>query len=302
MRHLLAALALLLASPVLAGVTHETFLYDGRARVALIERPDAPGQGPRPLIVVLHGAMLNGSLMRDFIRLSEAATAAGAVLAFPDSDGPLWNEGALAATYQNPLGWADDVGFLDTLLDRLVAARIADPARINVVGISNGGMMAHHYACRRAERLASVIIFKATIPADAAATCHPSRPVPVLMALGTADPIVRWDGRVVVAGLIEVQRRLSGPDGFALWRTLNRCAWAAAPVVLPHRGAPDDPWVRRHDGVACAAPTVLYEIVGGGHRLPGGEASLLMRALGRATPDADAPAMVLAFTGIVPAR
>lgn len=103
----------------------------------------------------------------------------------------------------------------------------------------------------------------------------------------------------MVGGLIEGQRRLSGPDGFAVWRRLNRCAWAAAPVALPRRGAPDDPWVRRHAGVACAAPTVLYEIVGAGHRLPGGEASLLSRALGPATQDAGAPAMVLEFTGSV---
>jgi polyhydroxybutyrate depolymerase len=289
------ALALL---PVLAGCGGSaeplTLLHDGLARTAVIDRPAM--RGPAPLIIVLHGAMLDGAAMRGLTDLPAKARAAGATLAWPDAYGPVWNDLALAATLPGALSAADDIGFLDALIDRLVADGVADPARVHLVGISNGGMMAFAYACRRAGRLASLVVFKATMPADAALTCRPDRPLPVLIAAGTEDGIVRWDGRVVLAGLVELTRRLPVEEGFALWLARNGCTGRSEPEVLPRRGAADAPRIERTVGVGCAADTALYAIVGGGHRLPGGEASFLYRALGPASPDAEASSLILGFT------
>lgn len=270
-----------------------SLVHDGTLREAVLDRPPAQAP-PAPLVIVLHGAMLSGAAMRGLLDLS-AATRAGAVVAWPDAYGPVWHDGALSAALPGLLHAADDVGFLDALIDHLVAVRIADPARVHLVGISNGGMMAFAYACRRAERLASLIAFKATMAADAPATCRPARPLPVLMAAGTADPIVRWDGRVTVLWTIDLAPRLPVPAGFALWQGFNRCIAAAAPAILPRQGPDDAPHIERHDSIGCAAETVLYAVVGGGHRLPGGEGGLLFRALGRASPDADAARMVVDF-------
>jgi polyhydroxybutyrate depolymerase len=274
-----------------------TLMHDGLERTAILDRPRGV-VAPAPLFFVLHGAMLTGATMRGLTDLPEAATAAGAAIVFPDANGPVWQDGAISAYLPSVLSAPDDVGFIDALADHLVGRGIADPARIHLVGISNGGMMAFTYACRRAERLASLIVFKATMAADAPETCRPSRPLPILMAAGTADPIVRWDGRVTVLGMFPLPPRLAVFDGLRLWLALNGCHGALAPVTLPRRGPDDAPHIERYDGYGCAAgaETVLYAIVGGGHRLPGGEGGLLFRALGRATPDADAARMVLDFS------
>jgi polyhydroxybutyrate depolymerase len=290
----LRALALLAVLAGCGGGTEAVSIpHDGITRTAVIDRSGSPG--PSPLIIVLHGALLDGAAMRGLTDLPGKARAAGATLAWPDAYGPVWNDLALAATLPGALSARDDIGFLDALIDRLVADGVADPARVHLVGISNGGMMAYAYACRRAERLASLIVFKATMAEDAAQTCRPGHTLPVLIAAGTDDPIVRWDGRVVLAGLVEVDRRLPVEDGFALWLARNGCTGRSAPETLPRRGAADAPRIERTTGLGCAAETALYAIVGGGHRLPGGEASLLYRALGPATPDAEAADLILGF-------
>jgi polyhydroxybutyrate depolymerase len=293
-RVLLAALLLAGCAP---GPERLTLQHDGLERGAVLER-DGPGRRPAPLLVVLHGAMLNGATMHGLTDLPERAREAGMAVLFPDSHGPIWQDGTLSAAVPSLFSAADDVGFLDALLDRLMADGTADPARIHLVGISNGGMMAFTYACRRAGRLASLVVFKATMPANAAQSCQPARPLPVLLVAGTEDAIVRWDGRVMLGGILTVERRLSVPETIDFWRARNGCQAVAAPETLPRKGAADAPHVERTAALGCAdgADTLLYAVVGGGHRLPGGGDSLLYRALGRATPDADAAELVLGFT------
>jgi polyhydroxybutyrate depolymerase len=193
----------------------------------------------------------------------------------------------------------DDLGFLDAVIAALVADGTADPASIHIAGVSNGGMMALRYACARADRLASVAVFLATMPREAETECRPGRPLPVLMVAGTADPIVRWTGEVALAGVATVQQRMSVPASFDFWRRANRCAGEPAPArpLLPRRGHGSQPDVLVHAATGCAGGvhTVLYEVRGGGHRLSAGDDWTLLRLLGRATPDIDPGALLLEF-------
>ena len=118
-----------------------------------------------------------------------------------------------------------------------------------------------------------------------------------MLVAGTDDPVVRWDGAIVLGGTLTVQQRRSVPDSFAVWRAANGCDGLAPPQTLARRGAPGDPFVVLHRATGCAGdvPTLLYEVRGGGHRLPGGEELSLLRVLGRATPDVEASALLLDF-------
>jgi polyhydroxybutyrate depolymerase len=294
-RRLALLLGLALAACAAGEVETLVVSHGGLARPIVLDRPADAAQ-PAPMIVVLHGAALDGPSMRGLLDgLPEAAREAGAAVAFPSSYGPIWNDGALARSLPGFLSARDDMGFLDTLLDTLIERGIADPARIHLVGISNGGMMAFAYACNRAERVASLIVFKATMASDAEATCTPSRPLPVLLAAGTEDAIVRWDGSIVLGGLVSLAPRLPVERGFAFWLARNGCAGEEEPRLLPRQGRDDAPRVERRSGHGCAAETLLYAILGGGHRLPGGEDFFLFSLLGPATPDADAVALILGF-------
>ncbi|MGG5820129.1 alpha/beta hydrolase family esterase [Falsiroseomonas sp. HW251] len=264
-------------------------LPDGRSAVL-----DRPADTPAPTLVVLHGAGLGGQEMRGMLHLPERARAAGFAVVYPDAGGPFWNDGTMALRMPGLLSAADDIGFLDALLDRLVAERIADPARIHLAGLSSGGMLALRYACLRAGRLASLLVIAAT---QAAEPCAPARPLPVLIAAGTDDPVVRWDGGVMFGPFGELERRMAVPEGFAYWRRANGCAGLAAPVALPRLGAAWEPdvLVQRATGCRAEVATLLYEIRGGGHRLPGRDDWPLLLLYGRATPDIEAGAMMLDF-------
>jgi polyhydroxybutyrate depolymerase len=191
----------------------------------------------------------------------------------------------------------DDLAFLDALIAVLVADGTADPAAIHLVGISSGGMMALRYACLRADRVASVAVFLATMPLEANQDCHPIRPLSVLMVAGTADPVVRWTGEVALGGIGSLQQRMSVPASFDFWRRVNRCAGLAPARPLPRRGHGTQPDVLVHAATGCAGGvgTLLYEVRGGGHRLLAGDDWTLLRLLGRASPDIDPGALLLEF-------
>ena len=68
----------------------------------------------------------------------------------------------------------DDVAYLDAILDDATRRAPVDPARIYIAGYSNGGFMAHRYACERAARLAAIAAFSGD-PWKDATLCKPTR-------------------------------------------------------------------------------------------------------------------------------
>lgn len=267
---------------------------DGVERWATVDRPPS-ASGRLPLLIVLHGATLDGPETRSLLDRHFAGRRDRLVVAYPDAQGPVWNDGSFAATMPRALVSGDDLGFLDRLIETLVAEGTVDPASVHLAGISNGGMMALRYACARAERIASVAVFLATMPPDAEARCRPSRPLDVVMVAGTADQISRWTGEVTFAGAFVLQQRLSVPASFAFWQRANRCTGAAPARALPGGADPYAPRVVLHAATGCAGgvETRLYEVRGGGHRVPGDAAWPVWWPLGTATLDIEAGALLL---------
>jgi polyhydroxybutyrate depolymerase len=294
-RRVRAALIALVALAVSAcsGATQMTLWHDGAPRAALIDRPERPS-GPGPLLIVLHAAMLDGSAVRQELGLSKETAAGRVTLVFPDSSGLFWNDESLARTLPAMLAGRDDIGFLDSLISSLVAEGTADPAAIHLAGISNGGMMALRYACRHADRIASLTLVMATMAAEDAEQCRPARPLDVMLFAGTGDPVVRWTGEVSMLGMATLQQRMSVPASFGFWQRANGCAGQMASQALPRRGAGPDVVLHTATGCRDRARTVLYEVRGGGHRLPGDDWPLFWM-LGRATSDIQLGTLLLDF-------
>jgi polyhydroxybutyrate depolymerase len=292
----LAALHLLSAC---GGGSQLSVVSQGVERWTTIDRPVWEAGARRPLLVVLHAALFGGALARDELNLPAVARGAGVALAFPDANGLVWNDESLSRALPralSPVG--DDLSFLDALISALVADGTADPAAIHIAGVSSGGMMALRYACSRADRIASVAVFLATMPLESDQDCRPARPLNVLMVAGTADPVVRWTGEVTVGGIAILQRRMSVPASFNFWRRANRCSGLAPAWPLPRRGRGTQPDVLVHAATDCdgGVSTLLYEVRGGGHRLSTGDDWTLLRLLGRATPDIDPGPLLLDFS------
>ncbi|MFO0265074.1 MAG: alpha/beta hydrolase family esterase, partial [Planctomycetota bacterium] len=99
-----------------------------------------------------------------------------------------WNTGYLL---RRQVRDADDIAYLDTLIDKLIAEHGADPERIYMTGGSNGGMMTYVYAVARPERLAAVAPVVASMFSFEK---KPSVPLPILIINGAKDEEVPLEG------------------------------------------------------------------------------------------------------------
>merc|ERR1712154_657775 len=85
---------------------------------------------------------------------------------------------------------ADDVGFIDALLDELEATYCIDRSRIYVTGYSNGGMMTQRLGCELNHRLAAIAPQHGQLALGY--NCEPKHdePMPIINIWGTNDEIV----------------------------------------------------------------------------------------------------------------
>jgi len=118
------------------------------------------GKQPIPLIVLLHGYTSNGANHAAYFGLTDEADKAGFLLAYPDGTrdrlgNRFWN--ATDACCDFFRSGVDDVGYLDAVIGEISAKYPVDPARVFVVGHSNGAFMAHRYACDRAAKVAAIV-------------------------------------------------------------------------------------------------------------------------------------------------
>ena len=100
-----------------------------------------------PVVLVLHGAGTNGAIMVPFCGLNGKADEAGFVAVYPNGTGLAnlmltWNSGGFRGKMAD--GKADDVAFLERLLDDLATMVKVDSKRVYATGMSNGGMMCYY--------------------------------------------------------------------------------------------------------------------------------------------------------------
>jgi polyhydroxybutyrate depolymerase len=289
-----------LASDVIAG----SILVDGMARQFYLFRTEAELDRPPPLVIVLHGGGRGGDALR--VRRSAwmegLAREHGFVVAYPNGVANVWNDGR-DTDYLRQQGrlLIDDVGFIDTLIKRLANAKMIDPGRVFVVGISNGGFMAFRLACDLPDRISAIAAIAAALPVDLPELCEPSRPIPVLMMNGTEDRLVLWSGGEVAGGYGDRGKTMPVPDTAAYWARANGCGDRAAVNELPDRAPDDGTRVRLHVWSGCErkAQVALYEIRGGGHVWSNLDLSSLsapvQRLLGRSTRDIDGSRVIWQF-------
>ncbi|MBS1837470.1 MAG: hypothetical protein JST64_07205 [Actinobacteria bacterium] len=138
----------------------------------------------RPLFVVLHGAGQDAQLMTTFGGWSDVARDQHAVTAFAQGVDKSFNAGTCCGTAS--VRKIDDVAYLDRLIATVSKEVGADPARVYMVGFSNGAMMTYRYLCEGSVHLLGA----ASLAGTNVSGCTPTRPTPFLQVSGTKDDIV----------------------------------------------------------------------------------------------------------------
>ncbi len=184
----------------------------------------------------------------------------------PRGDHQNWNDVRPPARSGSPR--ADDVAFIERLLDRVVRRFDADARRLYVTGASNGGLMTYYLLMRRPERFAAGAAFVANLPVDPARMSLPATPTPLMIANASADPLMPHDGGEIPGGRGTVR---SSKATVEWWIGANRARRDDArtrylPDTDPHDGCRirETTWSPGPGG----AELVYYAIEGGGHALP----------------------------------
>jgi polyhydroxybutyrate depolymerase len=258
----------------------------GATRSYLLHRPTSRAAAqPIPLLFVFHGAGGSGANIARHTGLTEAATARGYAVVYPDAVGRRWNDGRSTGST------ADDVGFVRALLEELRRELPADPRRIYATGISNGAALTFRLACELPGTFAAIAPVAGALPAALEERCAAGSPLSVMLFQGTRDRLMPYDGGDLSWGRGRV---LAAPRTAALFGRVNGCAMEPVWTVEADTVA-DGTRVRRASYGECRSGTgvVLFAIEGGGHTWPGGPP--VGRAVGRVTRDLEATRAMLDF-------
>lgn len=266
-----------------------TLTVGGRDRRALLHVPtSAPAGEPLSLVFVFHGGSGTAENTLELTHFHEVADREGFLVVFPQGVGNSWNDGRITQESQAHRAQVDDLAFMDALLAELMKKHRADPRRVFVTGISNGGMFAHYLAANRAEKIAAIapVVGGITVPFNE--RFKPATAVSVLIIQGSDDPLVPYAGGKVVPSRTKDHGSIIATDeALKLWVQANGCQPAAASTLLPDIDPKDGcrtevtRWPQGRDG----SEVWLYHVKGGGHTWPSGPNYLPAFLIGRVTHD-----------------
>ena len=270
------------------------FKHEGIVRnVGLFDPRNDPAGKPRPMVVVLHGGLGNDddTVTLSFGKLNALAAEDDFIVAYPQGIGGHWNDGRNVQKYVAQRERINDVGFLGKLVDEIVEKRRVDPRAIFVVGVSDGAMIAHRFACERSDTLRAFVAVIGSMPYNVArrrSRCG-TAPLSVLLINGTEDPIVPWEGGMVRYDGEELGRVLPGERTFAFWMRHDRCSHAETSMI-PDFDPSDATRIERRKANGCRNDTKveLFAVQGAGHTWPSGWQYLPSSMVGETSSDIDA--------------
>jgi polyhydroxybutyrate depolymerase len=229
--------------------------HDGITRsYRLYVPPGYTGAEPLPLVFNLHGYGSNASQQEFYSAMNAVAANELFFVCYADGVANQWSTGFG--------GSADDVGFINKLIDALHAEYQIDLRRVYSCGMSNGGYMSYLLACELEHRIAAVASVTGAMTPAFAANCNPSRPVPVLQIHGTSDDVVPYGGSAL---------NIPIEDLVDFWVAHNACDPVPEETPIPDTNPNDGCTAVRFDYGPCAENTevVFYRIDNGGHTWPG---------------------------------
>ncbi|MBO0763051.1 MAG: prolyl oligopeptidase family serine peptidase [Hyphomicrobiaceae bacterium] len=293
MRRIVRA-TMLLALALVFGASARAEEYSIKTRDGLRGAIVLPAERPRaPTVIVLHGALVSAEFTLSWYGFVEEGVRHRFATVFPRGIDLLWNDGRNAVWTSA----ADDVGFLRRLVRALIARGVADPARIYIAGVSNGGMLALRMVCEAPELFAGAGVIIASMPTDVGGICHLRQPMPIIMFNGTDDPLIPYGGGAV--GLTSWQGTVWPVERTAAFLARGNGCGPPTKAVFARGADSGTSRVVRLDWAHCSSEhgVTLYRVEGGGHQVYG-HTNFFPLFLGSGTSLVSAPEVIMAaFAG-----
>lgn len=248
-----------------------------------------------PLLIALHGLLMNGELMRKWTgyEFDTLAEKSGFAVVYPDGIKRTWN-GCLAHPFPFKRK-TDDVSFIRAIVANLREEFRIDLKRVYIVGYSDGGDLAFRLLADAPDLVAAIAVAGMAYPE--ASSCKSVSPAkPVMMVSGVADPLVPYEGGQIGLFGWNAPRVLSAKRSAEVFAVRNGISKEAVTVRAVRAEAGS--LVMEYDwSEAGKMPVILYAVEDGGHVVPQ-RRFRFPRIFGRTLSDFDMPAKTIEFFGL----
>jgi len=214
-----AAVLALSASIAMPGLAQT--IDAGRGPVPLTVPKGYDADVPTPLIVSLHGYSGSGEGHDRRWGISALSDRYNFLTIAPDGTretggnrSPYWNASDACCNFEGTA--IDDSAYLLHLIDRIKASYNVDPARVFVIGHSNGGFMSYRMAYEHSDVVAAIVSLAGANHLEQREA--PPQPVHVLQIHGTDDTTIAYRG-----GEIQGNRYPSAIASVSRWAQYNGC-------------------------------------------------------------------------------
>lgn len=262
------ALILLQSAIAFAGFINGTMTYQNRTRKYVIYVPDIyTTQNKKvPLLIGLHGF---GDDAANFsgICISAIADTANYIAVYPEATpdpvlgANAWNSGASAGPVVVNSG-VDDKGFINTLMDTVIARFNIDTTRMYIFGFSFGGFMTNRMAAECSQRFAAAASVSGL--RGNSVTALPQNPVPYMDFHGTADQTIGYYGTSTLGFLPGLG--MSAEATVKFWVKQDHCD--SIPVIdsMPNIANDGLRFVRfSYDHGTDGSQVIFYKVINGQH-------------------------------------
>lgn len=168
--------------------------------------------------------------------------------------------------------------------------------KVFTAGMSNGGFMSTRLICDRPDIFKGAAILTASISSEYYESCNPDRPVPILVMNGTEDPLIPYEGGDIFVFKKKRGSVLSTDEYVKFWAENNVCNVAKTSKDLPDL-VDDGTTVQHHTYSNCkdGSKVEVFDIIGGGHKWPGGLQYLGEKVIGKTSRDINACDIIWSF-------
>lgn len=204
---------------------------------------------PIPLMVALHSTSSSPHAMAIMTGFDDYAEELGMIVAYPQADGVIWNEGDPRFDTGR-----DDVALINSIVEDIQSQYTIDQEQIMLSGFGSGGLMAYRVACESPETFNTIAIVGALIWGYQAENCpETSAPVNIIFFNGGEDTVY-LEETYVYSGLFDSsgQTIFGIDDTFEFWTTRFNCT--NQPFTAGH--------IRINDDCDNDVQVVYFEMVG----------------------------------------
>ena len=243
-------------------IQYGEFQYDGYTRDYIVFLPEN-FEPNSPLVLNLHGYELDADFNNQYLNMNGVADTAGFLVVYPNAINGIWNSG-IGDSPDWPAPEVDDVAFISALIDTIYSQYQIDLGRVHSCGFSNGGFMSFRLATELSSRIHSIASVVGVMTPTIASYADTSSSIPIMIMLGTSDPVVPFDGGV--------EGWYSGSETIQYWITHHGLDSEVDSIILPNLDMQDgsEVTVFPYGNDLDQAGVLVYRIEGGGHKWPGG--------------------------------